>query len=102
MGLGVPPGWSSPVGPYEGQDKSTAANVCQLCENAASDGHHELVAEVLTMRQSLRAIRNHWSEFGPENGFEETLERACAPIDINKGVGSTWVGLPKSPAQKID
>lgn len=55
--------------------------------------------EIEQLKQHLRAIRNHWNEFGPENGFEDVLERACDPIDINKGAGSTWSGLPKkSPA----
>jgi hypothetical protein len=47
------------------------------------------------LRGCLRMIRNHWNEFGPEHGFEDALELACAPIDINKGAGSTWAGLPK-------
>lgn len=48
------------------------------------------------LRSSLRAIRNHWNEFGPEYGFDETLEQACATIDINKGKGSIWAGLPRA------
>lgn len=55
-------------------------------------------AEIAHLHNCLRMIRNHWNEFGPEHGFENTLEVACKAIDINKGVGSTWDGLPKSPA----
>lgn len=57
----------------------------------------ETLDELDAMRASLRAIRNHWNEFGPEHGFEETLERACKPIDINKGEGSIWAALQMSP-----
>lgn len=28
--------------------------MCPLCENAASDGHHELVAEVLRLRKAAK------------------------------------------------
>jgi hypothetical protein len=28
------------------------------------------------MRQALKAIINHWDEFGPEHGFAEVIDRA--------------------------
>ncbi|CAB4146635.1 hypothetical protein UFOVP1157_48 [uncultured Caudovirales phage] len=34
-------------------------------------------------RNGLRAIRNHWNDFGPDHGFEEVVEQACKPICIN-------------------
>lgn len=48
-------------------------------------------------RQGLRAIRNHWNEFGPANGFEDTLESACKPIQINSDEQSApWTGMARA------
>lgn len=53
--------------------------------------------EIERLRRSLRAIRNHWNEFGPENGFEETLANACKPIEINSEADrEPWAGLAKA------
>lgn len=57
----------------------------------------EAADEVERLRQGLRAIRNHWNDFGPANGFEETLERACKPIQINSDEQSApWTGLARA------
>jgi len=48
-------------------------------------------------RNGLRAIRNHWNDFGPENGFEEVVERACKPIQINSDADAApWSGLARA------
>lgn len=48
-------------------------------------------------RNGLRAIRNHWNEFGPANGFEETIEQACTPIQINSDADTApWTGLARA------
>lgn len=53
--------------------------------------------EIERLRQSLRMIRNHWNDFGPANGFEETLEQACKPIQINSDEQSApWTGLARA------
>lgn len=36
-----------------------------------------LLAEAGRLRAALSAVRNHWREFGPEHGFDETLEASC-------------------------
>ena len=33
--------------------------------------------ELSIAHMALTAIRSHWREFGPECGFDETLEEAC-------------------------
>lgn len=62
--------------------------VCPLCESAASDGHHELVAEVMALRRTLISVQNERDacaaladEFGriphghvPLYGLEATAE----------------------------
>lgn len=30
---------------------------------------------------ALKAIRDHWREFGPEHGFDETLETVCRVLE---------------------
>lgn len=48
-------------------------------------------------RSGLRAIRNHWNDFGPANGFEEVVERACKPIQINSESDlAPWSGLARA------
>lgn len=56
MGFGVPPDWPCPVGPYEDKSNPAATSVCSLCENAASDGHHDLVVEYKRLRAALEMI----------------------------------------------
>lgn len=66
-------------------------------DTARSATHGECAEEIERLRASLRAIRNHWNEFGPDHGFDETLEVACKPIQINTEADvAPWDGLAKA------
>ena len=52
--------------------------VCPLCENAASDGHHELVAEVIALRREVRGMHmTIQAARGEERQICARMARAC-------------------------
>lgn len=45
------------------------------------DAGHEVIGDAVTsrvetLRNALLSIINHWDEFGPEHGLDETIDRA--------------------------
>ena len=47
-------------------------------KNEAESRELKAAQEADEMRASIKAVLNHWREFGPEHGFDECVERAAA------------------------
>lgn len=57
-------------------------------ERATLDATARLYKAAPRMLAALRAIVNHWHEFGPEHGFDELIVTVAEPV-IAEAIGAT-------------
>lgn len=59
----------------------------------------DMAYELSRLRGALRAIVNHWDEFGPEYGFDEVLgcARGAVQLDVDAETGTADDKLPAAP-----
>jgi len=64
----------------------------------------ELVADRDRLREALASVVKHWREFGPEHGFDETLERAALAGGAEPKHAPHCSSIPDAsgPAQQCD